>query len=115
MERNRYGHGSKWSEQQMGVHHLFHRHRDDHDVLFLLHATLDCKVKTLLHGETDASSFALDSVLKQPFAIHVLIFSSFLHQWRWYLDDIAHECRILVSGCFPGGVVVLTRYRRTDA
>jgi hypothetical protein len=29
--------------------------------------------------------------------VHALVFSTYLDEWRWYLDDIGNTCKDLVS------------------
>lgn len=90
--------GSKWSEQQIGVYHMLSNDSfGAGDVAILLHARPDCTVKEDIHKPYQSAGGVLHSFSEDAFALHAFVFSTLLRSWRWYLDDVAHDCRDLVG------------------
>lgn len=101
MEPSRAPHGQKWTEQRLGVYHVVNHGSTTGSFVILLHAHLECKLQQSLHEKSAFDSDVQDTFAQRPLALHAWIFSSYLHNWRWYLDDIAHDCRTIVSTVFP--------------
>jgi len=98
MEQNHGGQGIKWSEQQIGVYHVLRDNLTDRGFAIVLHANLECKVQRSLHGARyPVQTGVVHAMADRPFVLHTLVFSSYLHAWRWYLDDLAQDCRRLVG------------------
>lgn len=103
VERNNRKHGSPWSVRQTGVYHRFSEIIKQGDVSaenlwLLLHPMRNSKAQTRLGVAADkvnAREMALD-----PLRLHVLIMSSYIDNWRWYLHDIKRQYLELVSPHF---------------
>lgn len=95
VELNHRGRSNRWSERQVGVYHQL---RDGENTLILLHATPNSRLQSRIMSASDVQ---LAKTCKQsrrgPVDIHILVFSTYLDEWRWYLDDIGATCKDLVS------------------
>ena len=98
IERNDHKQGSRWSERQIGVYHEMSSHSDNSGVMILLHAMPGSKVQRRISKElADGTERGGNAQRLRPFEMHLLIFSSYLDEWRWYLDEIGTTCREMVS------------------
>jgi hypothetical protein len=100
VEQNNRKNGSPWSMRQTGVYHRFSETSKLGDLgaenlWLLLHPMRNSKAQTRLGVAAEkigARDMALD-----PLRLHVLIMSSYIDNWRWYLHDIKRRSIELVS------------------
>lgn len=98
IERNDHKQGCRWSERQIGVYHEIFSHSDNSGVMILLHAMPGSKIQRRISKElADGTERGGNAQRLRPFQMHLLIFSSYLDEWRWYLDEIGTTCREMVS------------------
>lgn len=100
VELNNRGRSNRWSERQVGVYHQL---CNGENTLILLHATPNSRLQSRIMSASDVQ---LENTCKQPrrgpVDIHILVFSTYLDEWRWYLDDIGATCKDLVSDEYAG-------------
>ena len=87
-ERNNRVSGSDpWSERQIGVYHHFSNDGLKPSTMIMLHAKQETVARTRVHNA--AESVQVDTCgAKLSLRMHLLIFSSYVDNWRWYLDSI---------------------------
>lgn len=75
-----------WSVRQTGVYH-FQSKKTEFDLFIFLHPLKGSIVENQLTGLArigKANSSLLDSIFHDPYRLHILLFSSYLNNWRWY-------------------------------
>jgi hypothetical protein len=99
VEPNNHKQGQKWSERQIGVYHELSIDPAVADVLILLHAMPESGLHRrivescgnqpgLCYGKQKAAT---------GLYLHVLIISTYINNWRWFLDDIGTSCANFVG------------------
>jgi hypothetical protein len=87
VEENARSKDSPWSIRHMG---MYHRHSVDgkNDVFILLNpyenSAVEKQLLVLVTGHSKIQS-TLKSLCEDPFRLHLLPFSSYVGNWRWYL------------------------------
>lgn len=67
--------------------------------MLLIHANHDCQVKQRFARQAASiTNSPLDVVPRRPFAVHTMVFSTYLNNWRWYLEDLGQMVEDIVSG-----------------
>jgi len=92
-EKNNRKHGDPWSVRQTGVYHRFST-TDPENLWLLLHPMQNSKAQTRMGLATD--KLCAEEMAKDPLRFHVLIMSSYVDNWRWYLHDIKRQYLVLV-------------------
>jgi len=86
-EENFRGGSNPWSLRQTGV---YHHHTDDHDLFILLNSTQDSafemRILQLLKQDTERTQLC-----QNLFRMHVLLFSTYMEQWRWYFRHLGAQ------------------------
>lgn len=95
MEPNDHAQGEKWSERQIGVYHKFSLAPKVKGVMILLHAMLDSMAQKRF-DETFLAGRYHNKLNSTPLRLHVLIFTTYMDNWRWYMDDLGELCLRLV-------------------
>jgi hypothetical protein len=98
IEPNNHKQGKKWSERQVGVYHAFSVDPSLADAVILLHAMPDSLLQKRL-SESCASRPGLCNGKQKATTglyLHILIISTYVDHWRWYLDEIGTTCGDLV-------------------
>lgn len=95
MEPNNHTQGETWSERQIGVYHKFSLAPKAKGVMILLHAMLDSKAQKRLDEIFSAGRYNTN-LNSTPLRLHVLIFTTYMDNWRWYMDDLGELCLQLV-------------------
>jgi hypothetical protein len=96
MEKNDHGHGQKWSERQIGVYHRFGGNKMS--VMVLLHANPSTKAHGRLQRAFAEGSYQQDTTTS-PLSLHTLVLSSYLGNWRQYLQELGEWCLLKVIEC----------------
>lgn len=95
VEPNHREHGRRWSERQVGV---YHQRRDESNILILLHALPASRLQARLEEPCYSEAKDVCTISShRPLNIHVIIISTYIDEWRWYLDDIGRACADLAS------------------
>jgi len=89
MERNDHGHGQKWSERQVGVYHRFGAGNEA--IAILIHAGPSTKAHSRIQ-KAFAEGMQSNRELTNPLLLHVLVLSSYLDNWRIYLQELGRWC-----------------------
>ena len=89
MEKNDHLHGQKWSERQIGVYDRFGG--DSKAVMILLHANVSTKAHGRLQQAFSNGQYQ-QRTRTSPLLLHVLILSSYLDNWRLYLQHLGDWC-----------------------
>lgn len=102
MERNKRSRGDldPWSLRQTGVYHKYTKRESGNgtNLWLLLHPVPKSKVKTRLE-EASASDLGVHANnTNDHFRLHLLVFSSYIDNWRPYLHDMTRQFLALV--CF---------------
>lgn len=107
VEDNHREHGSRWSERQVG---LYHQVQGTANVLLLLHAKPDSKLRSRIHNSADTiPNDDCSNPSKNPLSVHVMILTTYIDEWRWYLDDIGTKCGDFVSNILLCPVITTPR------
>ena len=88
-EKNHRSPSTPWSVRQTGVYHAHNPHAD-FDLFILLHPTPSSVFETQLIGLTGS---VLDDFVANPYMVHLLAFSSYLGNWRWYFRYLGEDFR----------------------
>lgn len=91
MEPNNHTQGETWSERQIGVYHKFSLAPKAKGLMILLHAMLDSKAQKRLDEIFSAGRYNTN-LNSTPLRLHVLIFTTYMDNWRWYMDDLGELC-----------------------
>ena len=91
MERNEHKQGTKWSERQIGVYHRFSMAQTEPALMILLHAKHGSRVQKRLENAFEAGAYREDTAAS-PMGLHVLILSTYMEEWRWYMDSLGKQC-----------------------
>lgn len=105
VEPNNHAQGESWSERQIGVYHRFSLAPKAKGVMILLHAMLDSKAQRRLDATFSAGRYN-ENFNSTPLRLHVLIFTAYMDNWRWYMDDLGGLCLRLVGKL---GVLLMRR------
>lgn len=95
MEPNDHAQGEKWSERQIGVYHRFSLAPNTKDIMILLHPMLESKAQKRLDNMFSEGKYNGTSITN-PLRLHLLIFSIYMDNWRWYMDELGLACLRLV-------------------
>lgn len=97
VEKNNRKHGNPWSVRQTGVYHRFSTTDPSNveNLWLLLHPMPNSKAQSRL--DVSADKLNVRDVSLDPLRLHVLIMSSYVDNWRWYLHDIKRDYLNLVS------------------
>jgi hypothetical protein len=97
VEKNNRKHGDPWSVRQTGVYHRFSitDSLKAENFWLLLHPMPNSKAQTRMRIATE--KLGEDEMVRDPLRLHVLIMSSYVDNWRWYLHDIKRQYTELVS------------------
>lgn len=100
MENNRRLNGDPWSLRQTGVYHQYSGGGDDDtkNLWVLLHPVRESVVCSRLESAA-FSDLGVEEMKFNPMRLHLLIFSSYIDNWRLYLHDITRQFLMLAS--FP--------------
>ena len=93
MERNGRLHGNPWSIRQTGVYHRYSP-LENSSVWLLLHPLANSIAQKRLN---DCYSRPHCGLNINPLRIHILLLSSYLDNWRWYLKDLGNTFLKIVS------------------
>lgn len=96
VEPNNHAQGENWSERQIGVYHRFSLAPKAKGVMILLHAMLDSKAQRRL-DETFSAGRYNENSNSAPLRLHALIFTAYMDNWRWYMDDLGGRYLRLVG------------------
>lgn len=96
IERNNHTQGQAWSERQIGVYHRFGT--KGKAVMLLLHASTDTKALRRLRQVFANGQYSEQSETT-AFLLHVLVLSSYLDNWRAYLQELGAWCLKKVIAC----------------
>ena len=102
VEKSDRGHGSSWAKRRIGVYHKF-RSEDQHDSAIVLHTGRNSRAhQRFISSESIGhEDRGLSLGPQRPFLVHSLVLSSFLRNWRWYLDELSGQCAKFVSKIRP--------------
>ena len=89
MEKNDHSQGQDWSERQIGVYHKFGG--QSKAVMVLLHANTNTKAHRRLQQVFSNGQYR-ETSRTSPFLLHALILSSYLDNWRSYLQQMGAWC-----------------------
>ena len=95
VERNDHQQGRKWSERQIGVYHSFATAGKEPGVMILLHAMHNSRAQLRFERVFRAGDYH-DNSPTSPLRLHLLIFSTYMNEWRWYMDDLGMQCLDIV-------------------
>lgn len=95
MEPNNHAQGENWSERQIGVYHKFSSAPGAKGIVILLHAMLDSKAQKRIEDTFSAGQYH-EKANSTPLRLHVLIFTTYMDSWRWYMNDLGEICLRLV-------------------
>ena len=102
VEYNDHAQGGPWSERQIGVYHSFSSAPNTKGVMILLHAQLTSKAQGRLEDAFSEGRYNQNS-LTSPLRLHLLILSSYIDNWRWYMNELGSTClrlvRIFLASC----------------
>jgi hypothetical protein len=70
--------------------------------MILLHASPTTRVQKRLEEVFAEGQYQKKSATS-PLLLHVLIFSQYLDEWRWYMDDLGTTCLRLVKSSMVDG------------
>ena len=91
VEENKREGQDPWSLRHTGV---YHRHDSELDVFVLLHpmeANMAEKRLLKLIETPDENLEELKRIIQNPFRLHLLLFSSYFDNWRWYFRYLGKE------------------------
>ena len=97
VERNLRNGLNPWSTRQTGV---FHSATEHFDLYIVLHPTKDTIFNQYLESianDDELSKRRVSALYHQPSGLHLSICSSYIDNWRWYLRDIGHSFKDVVS------------------
>lgn len=94
--------GGSWSQRQTGVHHQYSISStgERKNIWIFIHPMQDSKVAKRLENSTTAEVGAEPD----PFRMHLLIFSSYVDNWRLYIHDLNRQFLALVSRPNPNRI-----------
>jgi hypothetical protein len=111
VERNNRTFGDPWSVRQTGVYHRFEtvaqpssKHdkgketiaeRNAENLWMLLHPMPKSRAQTRLAAAVEG--LMAEELAEDPLRLHVLILSSYVDNWRWYLHDVKRRYTRFVS------------------
>jgi hypothetical protein len=97
-EQNHRSGRNPWSLRHTGV---YHHHTSDSDLWIILNPIKESLVETrLLELERlPADSAEINRICKNSFLLHILLFSSYFGNWRWYFRSLGDdfEKKVFVS------------------
>jgi hypothetical protein len=96
VEKNNRKHSDPWSVRQTGVYHRFSTADSPQaeNLWLLLHPMPNSKAQTRM--AVAAEKLSVVEMARDPLRLHVLIMSSYVDNWRWYLHDIKWRYLVLV-------------------
>ena len=101
-EENKRSSVRPWSLRQTGVYH-HHSLNPQFDLFIFIHPKEHSLVEESLMSlseSTAASQASLKAICENPFRIHMLLFSSYLDNWRWYFRYLDEEFEGMVGYLF---------------
>lgn len=96
MEPKEHDQGRRWSERQIGVYHSFDPRRILPATVILLHATRSSRLQQRVENAFEDGLFTSE-IGSCHMTIHLMILSTYLSKWRWYMDELGLDCLDLVS------------------
>ncbi|KAF4629741.1 hypothetical protein G7Y89_g8405 [Cudoniella acicularis] len=96
MENNKRLHGDPWSLRQTGVYHQYSGFGTDNvkNLWILLHPIKE----SIAYKRLDQATFSelrVHEMEFDPMRLHLLVFSSYIDNWRLYLHDITRQFLVL--------------------
>ena len=80
-----------WKIRQIGVYHRYRKGDDTHFWIFLQSHPINETAFSIRLSEVFASPDGRASFNDDPFCLHELLFDTYVHDWRWYLNDLGRE------------------------
>jgi hypothetical protein len=83
-----------WSFRHTGI---YHHHTSDFDLYILLHpnqhSVLEAHLLKILglDSSTESNQLQLSAFNQDPYRLHLLVFSSFFDNWRWYFRYLGNQ------------------------
>jgi hypothetical protein len=95
VEESKHGNKKSWPVRQLGVFHRFNP-KTKTSLWILLNPMPNSRVQQRLDDSVLQQNWLKDSYpdLQQ---LHLMVISSYIHNWRWYLDDIGEEFEATVG------------------
>lgn len=89
VEESKHGNKRSWPVRQLGVFHRFNP-KTKTSLWILLNPMPNSRVQQRLDDSALQQILLQDSYpdLQQ---LHLLVISSYIHNWRWYINDIGEE------------------------
>ncbi|KAF8246074.1 hypothetical protein K440DRAFT_685745 [Wilcoxina mikolae CBS 423.85] len=88
-EQNGRDYSQKWSIRRTGVYHHFDPNTKS-SVFIFLHPVRGARTQARIK-ELCSSPKSLKSTQAHPLRLHLLLLSSYIDNWRWYLRDYGYE------------------------
>ncbi|MCJ1457002.1 hypothetical protein MMC28_007368 [Mycoblastus sanguinarius] len=91
-EKNHRAADSPWSIRQTGVYH-HHSSSKEFDLFIFLHPLSDSVLERqlLAFGGQQLRPSDLSSICNNPYRLHILPYTMYLHNWRWYFRYLGNE------------------------
>lgn len=96
VERNEYVQGVRWSEREVGVYHKFGVEEGAKAVMVMLNANPMSEAYHRIQ-EVISTNKAAKEAFDRPLSIHVMVISSYLDNWRWFMNEHGRKWRTTVS------------------
>ena len=103
-----------WSVRQTGVYH-HHFAKNDFDLFILLHPIENSLFEQQLTrlSTTQSSRAELESLVENPYRIHIMPFTLYLENWRWYFRYLGEKFQEKVRYNLVRSLIIANRYART--
>jgi hypothetical protein len=90
IEENHRPGRNPWSLRHTGV---YHHHSPEFDLWIILNPIMDSPVEMrLLELEMPSADPAeVSKICENPFLLHILLFSSYFGNWRWYFRSLGDD------------------------
>ena len=96
MEQKDRDDGKRWSERQVGVYHSFDLRGSNPASVIVLHAMPSSRLQQRM-DDAFRNGYFRKMHGSSHMMLHVLILSTYMNNWRWYMDELGEECLDLVS------------------
>ena len=86
---------SRWSLRHTGIYH-HHDRATDFDLWIMIHPVNDSILERRLIALTvdgEVSRSMLPKLYHDPFKLHLLVYSSYFDNWRWYLQFLGEQVK----------------------
>lgn len=86
---------NRWSLRHTGIYH-HHNTAADFDLWIIVHPVSDSALERQLLAlakNRDVPHFMHSKIYDDPFQLHLLIYSTYLGNWRWYLQFLGNEVK----------------------